>query len=145
MNTSMQPVKGAILVYPKKVKLSFREEKPEVYQLCHMRSNVIHNKEIIYYAAKAAHVPESTIEMAGEALFDAINYFCANGHAVQMPGIGSFGPQLKTKTQRDEEEVSEDCINRKYIRFWPKHNIRDLCNSTNISIELKDLLHLKED
>ena len=98
MNTSVQPVKGSILMYPKKMTLNYREDKPEVYQMCHMRNNVIHNKDIIYYAAKAAHVPESTIEMAEEALFDAITYFCVNGHSVQVPGIGSYGPQLKTMT-----------------------------------------------
>lgn len=145
MNTSMQSIKGGILMYPKEITLNYREEKPKVYQLCHLRNNVIRNKEITYYAAKAAHVPESTIEMAEEALFDAINYFCTNGHAVQVPGIGTFGTQMKTKTAQSEEEISEDSINRKYIRYWPKHSLRKLCNMDNISIEVKDILHLKED
>lgn len=141
----MQSVKGGILMYPKEVTLNYRESKPKVYQLCHLRNNVIHNKEVTYYAAKAAHVPESTIEMAGEALFDAINYFCANGHSVQVPGIGTFGTQFKTKVAQSEEDVSDECINRKYIRYWPKHAISKLCNMDNISIEVKDILGIMEE
>jgi nucleoid DNA-binding protein len=125
--------------------LNYRDEKPKVFQLCHLRNNVISDKEIIYYAAKAAHVPESTIQMAEEALFDAINYFCTNGHAVQVPGIGTFGLQFKTKTAKTEEDVTEENINRKYIRFWAKHDIRKLCNMDNINVEVKDILKLKED
>ena len=145
MNTSMQKIKGAIRMYPKNVKLNFLEEKPEVYQLCHLRSGIIHNKEITYYAAKAAHVPESTIEMAEEALFDAINYFCAQGHSVQVPGIGSFGMQFNTKVAKTKEEATDECISRKYIRFWPKHEIRDLCSLKNVRIEVKDLLGLNDE
>lgn len=145
MNTNMQSIKGGILMYPKEITLNYRDEKPTVFQLCHLRSNTITSKEITYYAAKAAHVPESTIEMAGEALFDALNYFCKNGHAVQVPGIGTFGMQFKTKTAKVEDDVSDDSINRKYIRYWPKHDIRRLCSMNNINIEVKDLLNLKED
>lgn len=145
MNTTVQQIKGGILMYPKEITLNYREEKDKVFQICHMRNNVIHNKEVVYYAAKAAHVPESTVEMAEEALFDAINYFCVNGHAVQVPGIGTFGMQFKTKTAKQEEDVSDANINRKYIRFWPKHHIRSICNMQNINIEVRDLLHLKED
>lgn len=145
MNTSVQPVKGGILMYPKEVTLNYRETKPKVYQLCHLRNNIIHNKEVIYYASKAEHVPESTMEIAGEALFDAIHYFCANGHAVQVPGLGTFGTQFKTKVAQSEEEVSDERINRKYIRYWPKHAIRALCNMKNISIEVKDILGIMTD
>lgn len=141
----MQPVKGSILMYPKKVKLNYLEEKPEVYKLCPLRGTVIHNKEITYYAAKAAHVPESTIKLAEEALFDAINYFCTNGHAVQMPGLGTFGMQFNTKVAKTKEESTDECINRKYIRFWPKHEIRDLCSQKNVRIEVKDLLGLNDE
>ncbi len=144
MNTSISPIKGATLMYPKKVTLNFMEDKPEVYRLCYLRGSVIHDKEVIYYAAKAAHVPESTIKLAEEALFDAISYFCTNGHAVQVPGLGSFGIQFNTNVAETEEEATEECINRKYIRFWPKHDIRDLCSQKNLNVEVKDLLKLKQ-
>ena len=56
MNTTVQQIKGGILMYPKEITLNYREEKDKVFQICHMPNTVIHNKEVVYYAAKAAHV-----------------------------------------------------------------------------------------
>lgn len=107
-----------------------------------MRANVIKGSEIAAYAAKAAHVPESTIAMAQEALFDAVNYFCLNGHSVQVPGLGSFALQINSKTAASADEANADKVTKKYIRFWPIANIRDMCQRKNISIRDVDLLGL---
>ena len=56
-----------------------------------------------------------------------------------------YTTSFKTKTAKTEEDVTEENINRKYIRFWAKHDIRKLCNMDNINVEVKDILKLKED
>ena len=73
------------------------------------------------------------------------HYFCTNGHAVQMPGLGTFGMQFNTKVAKTKEEATDECISRKYIRFWSKHEIRDLCSQKNVRIEVKDLLGLNHE
>ncbi len=137
--------KGAICLYPKKQKLGYLEEKPEVYKLQVMRCPVIDRKGIIAYAAKAAHVPESTVALAQEALFDAINYFCVNGHSVQVAGLGSFGIKLNSKVAKTVDEANADTITRKYIRFFPKAEIREMCSLKNINLHINDILNLKEE
>ena len=137
---SLETTKGGIRMYPKKRKVSIMEGKPEVYQLYHLRAGQIGNKEITYYASKAAHVPASTVELAKEALFDAISYFCAQGHTVQIPGLGGFGVQFRTKTSETPEDATGELIKRKYLRFWPKKEVREQCNLKNIRIEVRDVL-----
>ena len=60
-------------------------------------------------------------------------------------GLGTFGMQFNTKVAKTKEEATDECINRKYIRFWPKHEIRDLCSLKNVRIEVKDLLGLNDE
>lgn len=144
MSTSTQhEVNGAITLYYKQMVLNYRDEKPVVYKLQVLRGAIITNKNVVAYAAKAAHVPESTVELAQEALFDAVNYFCLNGHSVQVPGLGAFGIRMNSKTTRTLEEADVETITRKYIRFYPKSSIRAQCSLKNISLHLKDLLNLK--
>jgi len=54
------------------------------------RYSTIDYHDLISYAAKAAGVPESSIALAMEALFDGMNYFVLNGHSVQVPNLGTF-------------------------------------------------------
>ena len=54
------------------------------------RYSTIEYSATIAYAAKAAAVPDLSIEMAMEAIFDAMNYFVLNGHSVQIPNLGTF-------------------------------------------------------
>lgn len=142
MSTKTQQVRGSIAMYPKKTYLRYRETKPQVYKLQVQRGGVIRDKDITAYAAQAAHVPESTISLAQEALFDAINYFCLNGHSVQVPGLGAFGIQIRSKVAQSEEDANSDAIKNKYIRYWAKDSLRAMCNRKNITIRLTDPLEL---
>ena len=83
-----QVVKGAMTYLKRPFILKFDENEPKVYKLQVVRGNVIKEDAIVAYAAQAAAVPESTIIMAKNALFDAINYFCANGRRVMGSASG---------------------------------------------------------
>ena len=125
--------------------LNYRDEKPQVWKAQKLTFPVITEDALIEYIANSAAIPKSTVKACALSIAEAIIYFCTNGHAVQVPGIGTFGLQFKTKTAKTEEDVTEENINRKYIRFWAKHDIRNLCNMDNINVEVKDILKLKED
>ena len=142
---NLEKAQGAIRVYPRKETLGFIDDKPEVLKLYHLCGGTIGGKAIADYASKAAHVPVSTIEMAREALFDAITYFCKQGHTVQMPGLGGFGVQFKTNTSETPEDATSDLVKRKYLRFWAKKEIREQCNLKNIHVVIKDILGVLKD
>ena len=114
--------------------LSFQEGKPTVWSLAMVRGAVIGDKQITAYAAKAAHVPETTIAVAQEALFDAVNYFCNNGHTVQVPNLGGFSLGLRVKCVKTKEEATAETIKQQYIRFFPKHELRNKCMLNNINV-----------
>ena len=136
--------KGTITMYPEKVKLYYLEGQPEKYRLHWSKGAAITDEDITQYAAQASHVPESSIVLAQEALFDAIDYFCANGHSVQVPYLGTFSVNLNSKVVETAEEANAESVTRRRLRFYPKRRLKAACNKKNIRINLVDTLGLKK-
>ena len=90
---------------------------------------------IVAYAAKAAQVPESTMYMAMDAIFDAISYFVTQGHSVELPFIGTFSFGINGKAAWTEEEAKDlaSKVYRKKIRFLMCPEMRNLIR--NVSFE----------
>ena len=99
---------GVISWFKRQTRLGFRENKDIVFKAQVVRGPVVKGDDLIAYAANAAHVPESTVRMAKEALFQAILYYCANSHPVEIPGLGSIGVSIRTKTSKTEADLSAD-------------------------------------
>lgn len=135
---------GHITMHPEKVKLNYQEGKPEKYRLHWERAGTITAENITKYAAQTSMVPESAIIMAQEALFDAIDYFCANGHSVQVPYLGTFSLQLDGSVVDTPKEADALSVKRRRLRFYPKARLRAACRLENISIEVIDRLGLKK-
>lgn len=126
MKKLSKSIKGGMTYFRKKMRLTYREGKPEVFKIQVVRGNVIGKDSIIPYAAKAAHVPETDIELAMNAFFDAIDYFCSNGHRVEVNGLGSFGTVTNTKVARSLEECNAETIRKRKIRMWPTGDLRTM-------------------
>ena len=126
MKKLSKSIKGGMTYFRKKMRLTFRDGKPTVYKIQVIRGNVIGKESIIPYAAKAAHVPETDIELAMNAFFDAIDYFCSNGHRVEVNGLGSFGVVTNTKVARVPSECNADTITKRKIRMWPTGDLRTM-------------------
>lgn len=134
---------GKLSWFKRQIRLSFRDEKPIVYKAQVVRGPVVKGDDLIAYAANAAHVPASTVRMAKEALFQAIIYYCAQGHPVEIPQLGTISVELRTKTARSEKELSVDNIMQKYLRWYPKKSLRVTGALANISlVENKELSKL---
>lgn len=129
MKRMTRNISGKMAYMRRRWRLTYREGKPEVFKMQVVRGNVIGKQEIVAYAAKAAHVPESSILLAVNALFDALAYFCENGHRVQVPGLGSFAPYTKSKVARSEEECNADTIKCRRIEFYPEGDLKSCCAS----------------
>ena len=137
-------VTGQLSWFKRPYILTFRDEKPEVFKAQVVRGPVIKGDALIAYAANAAHVPESTIKMAKDALFAAINYFNVNGHGVQVPGLGTFVVRSRVKTVKTEDKLEGDeakkTILGKRVFFIPKQEIAVLARRGNIRfVENKEL------
>lgn len=140
MARQTRSVKGGMNYFKRPFVLNYRDGKPTVFKIQLVRGNVIKDADFIAYAAKAAHVPESTMLTARHAILDAINYFVLNGHNVQIDGLGSFGPRINAKVSNVEANASAEDITRKYVRFYPAGEIKALCNADNIDFkEVKSL------
>lgn len=134
---------GVISWFKRQARLGFREGKPVVYKAQVVRGPVVKGDDLIAYAANAAHVPESTVRMAKDALFQAILYYCANGHPVEIPGLGSIGVNIRTKVAKSEKDLSADNIMQKYLRWYPKKEIRVAGTLANLKfVENKELSKL---
>lgn len=144
METMTSGPKGVIKMYPEKVKLYYMDGQPEKYRLHWMRGGTITDEDIIQYAAQAAFVPESAMVMAQEALFDAIDYFCANGHSVEVPYLGTFSVRLNSKVVETAEEANAESVTHRRLRFYPKKRLKAACHKKNIRIEIVDVLGLKK-
>lgn len=100
------------------------------------RYSTIEYKSIIAYAAKAAAVPESSIEMAMEAIFDAVNYFVLNGHSVQIPNLGTFSIGVRAKgamTTQDFTANFNQNLRNVHINFLPDPELKQMLASTAIN------------
>ena len=134
---------GVISWFKRQTRLGFRENKDVVFKAQVVRGPVVKCDDLIAYAANAAHVPESTIRMAKDALFQAILYYCANGHPVEIPGLGSIGVNIRTKVAKSEKDLSADNIMQKYLRWYPKKEIRVAGTLANLKfVENKELSKL---
>ena len=126
--------KGQINIGYKARRIAFNGSEKLVGQAD--RYSTIPYASIISYAAKAAAVPESSIEMAMEALFDAMNYFVLNGHSVQIPNLGTFSIGVRAKSAADESEFTANFsqnLRNVVIRFLPDSELKQMIASTAIS------------
>jgi nucleoid DNA-binding protein len=130
--------KGQINIGYKARRIGFNDTEKLVGQAS--RYSTIAYDAIVAYAAKAAAVPESSIEMAMEALFDAMNYFVLNGHSVQIPNLGTFSIGVHAKSTGSEAEFTSDFAKNLRginIRFLPDPDLKAMIANTAISTDVE--------
>jgi nucleoid DNA-binding protein len=106
------------------------------------RYSTIAYKDIVAYAAKAAAVPESSITMAMEAIYDALSYFVLNGHSVEVPNLGIFRLTVKCKAANTLEDFTagfNENLRSVNIRFLPCSELKAQIASTSINAGVGDL------
>lgn len=97
------------------------------------RYSTINYKDIVTYAARAAHVPESSIEVAMDALYDALSYFVLNGHNVKIDGLGTFFFGINAFAEEQIENAGADAIYRLKIGYLPEKDLREAMNNVAVT------------
>lgn len=98
-----------------------------------LRYSTIAYKDILYYAAKAAHVPESAIEVSMDALYDALSYFVLNGHNVKIDGLGTFYFGINAYAMENAVDAGADAVHRLKIGYLPDKELRMAVNNVAIT------------
>lgn len=98
------------------------------------RYSTIGYNEIVQYAARAAHVPETDITMAMDALYDALSYFVCNGHGVKLPNLGIFSFGINAKAETLEAKAGADAVYRTKINFLPCKELRNVLDNVAITV-----------
>lgn len=101
-----------------------------------LRYSTIAYKDIVYYAAKAAHVPESSIEVAMDALYDALSYFVLNGHNVKIDGLGTFAFGINAYAQDDISAAGADAVHNMKIMYLAEMSLRQMLNNVAITTQI---------
>lgn len=131
--------KGQVKIGFKARRIGFNDTEKLVGQA--HRYTTISYDAIVAYAAKAAAVPESSIDMSMEALFDGMNYFVLNGHSVQIPNLGTFSLVVSAKSTSSEAEFTADFsknLRSIKIRFLPDPELKAMIANTAILTDVED-------
>lgn len=131
------------IVYRKaKIKLNFRDEKPEVYKAMQLVYPPIKESDLLTYAANAAALPETTMKACVEAIAQAIIYFAINGMRVVIPNFGGFYLKFQTKTVQSLSECNlENCLKRTTLAFASATELRELISQTSTSFVPNDAVY----
>ena len=136
MYSQVPAVTGALNLVKVAKTLGFLEEKPTVYGVQILRGNVIGHNEIVQYASKACNAPANDVDTALNALLDALTYFMANGHGVQVDGLGTFKMVSTTKCAKTLDECTNETIRKTKIRFFASRQMQQLCSLKNIKVRM---------
>ena len=126
--------RGQVIINFKKCRIAYDDTEKLVGRAVNYRT--IPYSEVISYAAQAASVPESNIEISMEALYDAMNYFVMNGHRVQIPHLGTFYLKVRVKSTATKEEFVANFsknLRQISIRFLPAPELKAMIATTAIN------------
>lgn len=97
------------------------------------RYSTIAYKDVVHYAARAAHVPDSSVEVAMDALYDALSYFVLNGHNVKIDGLGTFSFGVNAKAEVSAASAGADAVRRLKIDYLPEKDLREAMNNVAVT------------
>ena len=126
--------KGQINIGYKKRRIAYNDTEMLVGQS--NRYSTISYESVVSYASQAAGVPESSIILSMEALFDAMNYFVLNGHSVKIPNLGTFYLSVRVKSAATKEEFIanfEQNLRHVSICFLPSPELKAKIAKTAIN------------
>ena len=101
-----------------------------------VRYSTVKGDELISYAARSSHIPESTLLACTLAVREAISYFVLNGHHVDLGKFGILGIRSSQKSATDAEEVNASLVKRMTIGFKPSVEIKNAIAQMHIETEV---------
>lgn len=133
------------LIYRKgKEKLTFREEKPEVWRARQLIYPKITEKMLIEEISQSQGIPKTQTKAVIEALLNRCLHYMEIGHLVSLGSFGSFKPVFNAKVTQTEEElkVEDKILKVKKIQFFPGGDFKRMLQQ--MTVESTDQAFLNE-
>ena len=98
--------------------------------------SAVKGDELVSYAARSAHIPESSLRACTIAIREAISFFVLNGHHVDLGRFGIFGIRSKQKAVTNAEQVNADLVKHLTVGFKPSVEIKSAIANIRIEVEV---------
>ena len=122
------------LVYGKqKIKLGYKEDKPEVYRIKPVRQQPVTFEDLLNEVSNSCGVNRSQTKAVLEALIDRMIVFMNYGMPVKLGDFGSFKPTFNSKTGATADAVSADNVTRKKILFYPGKRFKQMLSGMAVT------------
>lgn len=121
------------LTYRKaKMKLTYLEEKPEVYKMRQLTFPPLTYKQLLS-EVQVTGVNANQTSAVVEALVNRMVFVLSLGHAVQLGAFGTFKPTFNSKVAKTLKETTTDTLKVKKIQFYPGVAFRDMLDALSLT------------
>ena len=125
------------LMYRKaKVKLTYREEKPEVYKLRQLTYPAVTYDQLLGMI-QIVGVNRAQTKAVVDALLQSLVHYMELGHGVSLGTFGSFKPTFNSKTVKTLDGLEGDealkTVMVKKIQFFPGGDFKDMLKALSMS------------
>ncbi len=122
-----------------KMKLSFLEEKPEVYKLRQLTFPQVTFAQLVLECSNSCGVNTAQTKAVIDALINRLVHYMEIGHGVRMGDFGSFKPIFTSKAAKTLEECDEKTIRQKKIIFYPGKAFREMLSELSVTSASEEL------
>lgn len=92
--------------------------------------DTISSKELVEAMARNTGIPVAKVAMATDAIVKQLKNFLLNGHSVNIVGLGTFSPRIKSRPSNTKDAVSADNVKALLLKFRPQTDIREDMKNT---------------
>lgn len=92
--------------------------------------DTISSKELVEAMARNTGIPVAKVAMATDAIVKQLKNFLLNGHSVNIIGLGTFSPRIKSRPSATKEAVTADNVKALLLKFRPQTDIREDMKTT---------------
>ena len=125
-----------------KVRLTYREEKPEVFKLRQLTYPQV-SYEQLCGMIQIVGVNKAQTKAVVDALLQALVHYMELGYGVSLGQFGSFKPTFNSKTARSLKETTLETVKVKKIQFYPGGAFKEMLS--NLSMEENEPVSLQPD
>lgn len=92
--------------------------------------DTISSKELVEAMARNTGIPVAKVAMATDAIVKQLKNFLLNGHSVNIVGLGTFSPRIKSRPSATKDAVTADNVKALLLKFRPQTDIREDMKNT---------------
>lgn len=97
--------------------------------------DTISSKELVEAMARNTGIPVAKVAMATDAIVKQLKNFLLNGHSVNIIGLGTFSPRIKSRPSESKDQVTAENVKALLLKFRPQTDIReDMKNTVGYSV-----------